>query len=57
MINGNGINGVSINDLSLAEFVGTNTVSGNLTGPDVGCFGQYPVADGAATVGGTTNCK
>jgi len=57
VITGNGINGVSVNDLSLAEFVGANTVTGNLITPDVGCFGQFPFADGAATVGGTTNCK
>jgi hypothetical protein len=57
VVTGNGINGVSINDLSLAEFVGTNTVSGNTISPDVACFGQFPGAVGAATVGGTTNCK
>ena len=59
-ITANSINGVSVNDLSFAEFaayVGPNTVSGNLVAPDVGCFGQFPVVQGAATVGGTTNCK
>lgn len=57
IVRGNGINGVSINDLSLAEFRSANTVAGNLIAPDVGCFSQFPVANGAFTVGGTTNCK
>jgi hypothetical protein len=57
VITGNGGNGVSINNLSLAEFDGTNNVSGNLTQPDVACNPQYSVAEGAGTVGGTTNCS
>jgi hypothetical protein len=54
---GNSINGVSVNDLSFGEFVGANTVTGNSVAPDVGCFGQFPVVQGASTIGGTTNCK
>jgi hypothetical protein len=55
-ITGNGGNGVSVNDLSFAEFDGTNDVSGNLTQPDVACNPQYSATRGAGTVGGTTNC-
>jgi hypothetical protein len=56
LITGNSGNGVSVNDLSFAEFDGTNTVSGNLTQPDVACNPQYSATRGAGTVGGTTNC-
>jgi hypothetical protein len=56
VITGNGGIGVEVNDLSFARFVGTNTVSGNLTQPDVGCNPQYSATRGAGTVGGTTDC-
>jgi parallel beta-helix repeat protein len=56
VIIGNGGNGVSVNDLSFAEFDGMNNVSGNLTQPDVACNPQYSATRGAGTVGGTTNC-
>lgn len=56
VITGNGGNGVSVNDLSFAQFDGTNNVSGNLTQPDVACYPQYSATRGAGTVGGTTNC-
>ena len=56
VITGNGGQGVSVNDLSFAGFVGTNTVNGNLAQPDVVCNPQYSATQGAGTVGGTTNC-
>jgi hypothetical protein len=56
LITGNSGNGVSVNDLSFAEFDGANNVSGNLTQPDVACNPQYSATRGAGTVGGTTNC-
>ena len=56
LITGNSGNGVSVNDLSFAEFDDTNNVSGNLTQPDVACNPQYSATRGAGTVGGTTNC-
>jgi hypothetical protein len=56
VITGNGGLGVSVNDLSFAGFVGTNTVTSNLTQPDVACNPQYSATRGAGTVGGTTNC-
>ena len=56
VVTGNGGNGVSVNDLSFAEFDGTNNVSGNLTQPDVACNPQYSATRGSGTVGGTTNC-
>jgi hypothetical protein len=55
VITGNGRFGVSVNDLSFAGFVGTNTVNGNLAQPDVVCNPQYSATRGAGTVGGTTN--
>jgi hypothetical protein len=56
VITGNGRFGVSVNDLSFAGFVGTNTVNGNLAEPDVVCNPQYSATRGAHQVGGTTNC-
>jgi hypothetical protein len=56
VITGNGRFGVSVNDLSFAGFVGSNTVNGNLAQPDVVCNPQYSATRGAGTVGGTTNC-
>ncbi len=56
VITGNGGNGVSIGDLSFAQFNDTNNVSGNLGQPDVACYQQYSATRGAGTVGGTTNC-
>ena len=56
VITGNGGNGVSLGDLSFAQFNDTNNVSGNLGQPDVACNPQYSATRGAATVGGTTNC-
>jgi len=42
---------VSVNDLSFAEFDGTNNISGNLGQPDVACYPQYSATRGAGTVG------
>jgi parallel beta-helix repeat protein len=56
LITGNGGNGVSLGDLSFAQFNDTNNVSGNLGQPDVACYPQYSATRGAGTVGGTTNC-
>ena len=59
VITGNGLNGVSINDLSFAGFNfsdGSNNVSGNIGQPDVACYAQYSATRGVGTVGGTTNC-
>jgi hypothetical protein len=55
-ITGNSGNGVSLGDLSFAQFNDTNNVSGNLGQPDVACYPQYSATRGAGTVGGTTDC-
>lgn len=57
-INGNGFQGVSVNDLSFAAFDSGNDVSGNLMPPDVVCNPQFSATRGATTnIGsGTTNC-
>jgi len=56
-VTGNGGHGVAIDSLSWVEFADTNNVSGNLTQPDVTCEGQYSVAEGTGTIGGTTDCS
>ena len=58
-ITGNGNVGVLVVDQSLADFTnGPDTITGNLSGTDVACFGQFPVTLGAKTLigGGVTNC-
>jgi parallel beta helix pectate lyase-like protein len=54
-ITGNGGNGVYLNDGSLAAFLDTG-VTGNLSGLDVDCEPQFPIAGGVETTGGITNC-
>jgi hypothetical protein len=54
-ITGNGGNGVYLNDGSLAAFLDTG-VTGNLSGLDVDCEPQFPIAAGVETTGGITNC-
>src|SRR5215472_3758238 len=58
-ITGNGNVGVLVADQALADFTGgPDTITGNLGGLAVACFGQFPVTLGATTQigGGTTNC-
>jgi len=58
-ITGNGNVGVFVGDQSLADFTnGPDTVTGNSSGTDVLCVGQFPATLGAKTLigGGTTNC-
>jgi hypothetical protein len=58
-ITGNANAGVFVADQSLADFTnGPDTVTGNLSGMDVLCVGQFPVTLGAKSSigGGTTNC-
>jgi hypothetical protein len=58
-VTGNGNVGVLVVDQSIADFTnGPDTVTGNLGGLDVACFGQFPVTLGAKTLigGGNTNC-
>ena len=57
-ITNNGNAGVSVADLSFAEFQGTNTVTGNFGGTDVLCLPQFSATRGAlANIGGgSTNC-
>jgi hypothetical protein len=58
-ITGNGGAGVHLGDLSHAFFAvdGSTNVSGNLSGTDVYCAGQFAATRSVATVGGTTNCS
>ncbi len=57
-ITGNGGAGVNLGDLSHAFFAndGSIVVSGNLSGTDVYCAGQFAATRNVASVGGTTNC-
>ncbi len=57
-ITGNANVGVRVADQSFGDFSnGPNTITGNLSGTDVVCQGQFPVTLGATTsIGGTTNC-
>ena len=57
-ITGNGGAGVNLGDLSHAFFAndGSINVSGNLSGTDVYCAGQFAATRNVASVGGTTNC-
>jgi len=58
VVTGNGSAGASINDNSFAGFNfgnANNRVSGNGQG-DVVCYGHFSAAQGAGTVGGSTNC-
>ena len=54
-ITGNSGNGVYLNDGSLAAFLDTG-VTGNLSGLDIDCEPQFPIAAGVETTGGITNC-
>jgi len=54
-ITGNGGTGVYLNDGSLAAFLDTG-VTGNLSGLDVDCEPQFPIASTVETTGGITNC-
>jgi len=54
-ITGNGGNGIYLNDGSLAAFLDTS-VTGNLSGLDVDCEPQFPIASTVETTGGITNC-
>ena len=58
IITGNGNVGVQVADQSFGDFSGgPNTITGNLSGTDVVCVGQFPVTLSAKTlIGGTTNC-
>jgi hypothetical protein len=60
IITNNGNSGVHVGDLSFASFPGDGSavVTGNLSGIDVLCSGQFPATRGALTNlgGGTTNC-
>ena len=56
VVTGNAGVGVLLGDLSFAQFVGVNNVSGNMTQPDVACLPQFSATRGAGTVGGTTDC-
>lgn len=58
-ITGNAGAGVLVQDQAFGDFSnGPNTITGNLGGLDVACFGQFPVTLSAKTLigGGTTNC-
>jgi len=57
VVTGNGGVGVLLGDLSFAQFVGVNNVSGNVSQPDVACLPQFSATRGAGTVGGTTDCN
>jgi len=54
-VTGNGGNGVYLNEGSLAAFLDTG-VTGNMSGLDVDCDPQFPIASGVETTGGITNC-
>jgi hypothetical protein len=60
-ISNNGNSGVHVGDQSFAFFPGDGSavVTGNLSGVDVVCSGQFPATRGALTNigGGTTNCS
>ncbi|HEX6504681.1 MAG TPA: right-handed parallel beta-helix repeat-containing protein [Terriglobales bacterium] len=57
-ITGNGGAGVNLGDLAHAFFAndGSINVTGNLSGPDVYCAGQFAATRNVASTGGTTNC-
>jgi hypothetical protein len=57
-ITGNGASGVNLGDLSHAWFApdGSMNITGNLSGTDVYCAGQFAATRNVASVGGTTNC-
>ena len=57
-ISGNGGSGVNLGDLSHAWFApdGSVSITGNLSGIDVYCAGQFAATRFVGTVGGTTNC-
>lgn len=57
-ITGNGNVGVLVQDQAFGDFSnGPNTITGNLSGTDVACVGQFPITLNAQTlIGGTTNC-
>lgn len=59
IITANAFAGVLVQDQAFGDFSnGPNTITGNLGGLDVACFGQFPVSLSATTLigGGTTNC-
>ncbi len=52
-----GGNGVSVWDLSFGRFLPGVNITGNFSGTDVECRGQFPVAEGLENIApGTTNC-
>jgi hypothetical protein len=57
-ITGNAGAGVHLGDLSHALFAvdGSTNITGNLSGTDVYCAGQFAATRSVVTVGGTTNC-
>jgi hypothetical protein len=57
-ISGNGGSGVNLGDLSDAWFApdGSMNITGNLSGLDVYCAGQFVATRWVGFVGGTTNC-
>lgn len=57
VVTGNQGAGVVVGDLSFAQFLDVNNVSGNVTQPDVACLPQFSATRGAGTVGGTTDCN
>ena len=58
-VTGNGGSGVNLGDLSHAWFAndGSMNITGNLSGTDVYCAGQFAATRNVAAVGGTTNCS
>jgi hypothetical protein len=58
VITANAGNGVAVHDLAFASFFGgDDSVSGNLTQPDVACYPQFSATRGAGEVSGATNCN
>ena len=57
-VTGNAASGVNLGDLSHAFFApdGSVNISGNLSGLDVYCAGQFSATRNVGAVGGTTNC-
>jgi hypothetical protein len=58
-ITGNGGSGVNLGDLSHAFFAndGSVNITGNLSGTDIYCAGQFAATRNVASTGGTTNCS
>ena len=57
-VTGNGGSGVNLGDLSHGWFAndGSMNITGNFSGTDVYCAGQFAATRNANSVGGTTNC-